>query len=239
MARCLSDRQSERRPAFEVRAPLVIDHECEELRRLTGLVRLAIGRLGGSVAPWLDEGLLMGQGLITLLDLAGDADAELQGDHATVHRVVSSMRTWARASSWYRAAWPCRVGPLCSSLAERPADDRRDAQVALDLGVEEERLGERYAEAGLLFGVSPELLLPQRAETESGALSRAISALPLEQRKLLTLYFEDGLSFPEIAEALRITAIEAQTAYGRAATSIRAAVFGPRQSGACALGGGG
>ncbi|MFW6438246.1 MAG: RNA polymerase sigma factor, partial [Armatimonadota bacterium] len=68
---------------------------------------------------------------------------------------------------------------------------------------------------------------------------RAISALPLQQRKLLTLYFADALSFPEIAETLRISPAEAQTAYGRAAASVRAQVFGTGQSCASAPGGGG
>jgi DNA-directed RNA polymerase specialized sigma24 family protein len=93
--------------------------------------------------------------------------------------------------------------------------------------VDGDRLAERYTEAGLVFGVSPELLMPSgtRAIDTSG-LTRAVDALPLEQRQVLTLYFEDSLSFPEIAQALELSPTEAQELYGRAATTIRARVSG-------------
>ena len=208
----------------------VPDGEFEQIQQLSGLVRLAVGRLGGRVSPWLDEGLLMGQGLVTLLELTGDADVTQVAGDAAVGWVVDGMRRWARASSWFRAAWPCRIAPLCSSLAERASEGVADSRIARDLGLDREGLAERYTEAGLVFGVSPELLLPERrSEAGHRALSSAISKLALEQRRLLTLYFEDGLSFPEMAELLRITPEEAQTIFGRAATGIRAAVFGAKQ----------
>jgi hypothetical protein len=212
---------------------VMVAEECHDLQRLTSVVRIAMGRLGAQISPWLDEGLLMGQGLVTLLELTGDPTDRVMRDHEAVGWVVSGMRTWARASSWYRAAWPCRIAPLCSSLAER--QDAPDLQTARDLGLSEEQLSERYTEAGLLFGVSPELLLPASSLTaRPGALTGAISQLPLQQRQLLTVYFEDGLSFQEIGELLDISPERAQRLYGRAATAIRAGVFGTRQlAGAC------
>ncbi len=212
-------------------APGVSEQEYEDLLRLTGLVRVALGRLGGSIAPWLDEGLLMGQGLMTLIELAGGAgEAEVSDDDA-VGLVVGAMRAWARASSWYHAALPCRIAPLCASLSARSGGRRSapDREIARDLGLDEPALTERYTEAGLVFGVSPELLLPARAgqparPVVAGGLAGAISGLPIEQRRLLTLYFEDGLSFPEIASLLGVGAERAQECYGRAATLIRARV---------------
>ncbi len=231
MAAGIADQRPRGRTGPGVPGPMAVpDGEFEQIQQLTGLVRLAIGRLGGRVSPWLDEGLLMGQGLVTLLELTGDGDVTQVPGKAAVGWVVAGMRGWARASSWFRAAWPCRIAPLCSSLAERASEGAADSRIARDLGLDRERLAERYTEAGLVFGVSPELLLPERAVAEGDrSLSRAISRLPLEQRRLLTLYFEDGLSFPEMAELLRITPEEAQTIFGRAATCIRAAVFGARQ----------
>ncbi|MFW5866289.1 MAG: RNA polymerase sigma factor [Armatimonadota bacterium] len=230
MARSIVRQRSERQVDPGPGAPTMLDHEREEMLRLTRLVKVAIGRLGGSVSPWLDEGLLMGQGLATLLELTRDADESVAADGALLGWVVGGMRSWVRASSWYRASWRCRIAPLCSSLAERPPGGAGDSQIAGDLGLDRERLSERYAEAGLLFGVSPELLLPsQIAASGARRVTDAVSALPLDERKLLALYFEDGLSFPEIAQVLEITPAEAQTTYGRAATSIRAHVFGTRQ----------
>lgn len=210
--------------------PTGLDREPEQFAHLTGVVRLAVGRLGAEVSPWLDEGLLMSQGLLTLLELEGDLDGQPLPQHLALDRVTCGMRAWARGSSWYRAAWPCRVAPLCSSLAERGPGDGADRQIARDLGLDRQQLAERYGEAGLVFGVSPELLLPRHAlGPGSDGLSGAVAELPLEQRRLLTLYFEDGLSFPEIAELLEAAPGDVQARYGRAAARIRARVFGTRQ----------
>ncbi|MFW5867744.1 MAG: sigma factor-like helix-turn-helix DNA-binding protein [Armatimonadota bacterium] len=209
-------------------------------RRLASLVTLAVGRLGGRISPWLDEGLLMGQGLMTVLEMRGDpARGFAQGADAA-GEVVRGMRAWARASSWYQAAWPCRIAPLCCSLAERASENAGDHEIARDLGLDEMQLAERYVEAGLLFAVSPELLLPRLllrdrpagprgSADDDGRLKNAISGLPLQQRQTLALYFEDGLTFPEIAELMEITPDAAQATFGRAATRIRAVVFGSRQ----------
>jgi hypothetical protein len=193
-------------------------------RELARLVRVAVGRLGGSISPWLDEGLLIDQGLSTLLELSGDPSAVGQVE---ISRVVSGMRTWARASSWYRAALPCRIAPLCASVAARvDAQPPEDRIIAQDLGIDPGAAPDRYVEAGLVFAVSPELLLPALAPDARGAaLSDAIATLPIDQRRLLTLYFEDGLSFPEMAHLLDISPERAQQLYGRAATIIRARVF--------------
>ena len=208
----------------------VSEREYEDLLRLTGLVRVALGRLGGCISPWLDDGLLMGQGLMALIELAGGADESAVGDEDAVGQVVSGMRAWARASSWYHAALPFRIAPLCAALAARGGRSAApDREIALDLGFYEVALVERYTEAGLVFGVSPELLLPERDDRSgAGGLAGAIAGLPVEQRRLLTLYFEDGLSFPEIASLLAISAEDAQQRYGRAATLIRARMLDTR-----------
>ena len=205
---------------------------------MTRLVRVAMGRIGGQLPPWLDEGLLMGQGLATLLQLSdGCADPLTPGDETreserTLRRVVGSMRHWARASSWFARAWPCRIAPLCASLTSHGSE--REEVVAEDLGLKLPELAERYTEAGLVFGVSPELMLPEMAIERAGMgishrscapgsalLAEAISGRPVEQRRVLTLYFQEKLSFPEIGELLQLTPAGVQQLYGRAATSIR------------------
>lgn len=207
---------------------------------LVRIVRIAMGRIGGKLTPWLDEGLLMSQGLVTLLEISGD-DRDLRaqeeacgGGERTLRRVVSGMRDRARASSWFARAWPCRIAPLCASLAYR-GDDGEEA-VAGDLGLEPPELAGRYTEAGLVFGVSPELMLPDFATPRVGSrnggegpgrgvLAQAISMRPVEQRRVLTLYFQEGLSFPEIAELLELPPERAQELYGRAAAAVRARVM--------------
>ncbi len=185
---------------------------------LTRLVRMAMGRLGGVVEPWLDEGMLIGQGLVALVGALRD-DPNVAGSRdALVGRVVESLRRWARMSTWYRAAWPCRVAPLCASLASRPG--ACDDLLAGDLGLREAGLRRRFVEAGLVFGVSPELIVP--ASGEGGdRLAEAIAALPRDQRSLLVLYFRDGLTIPEIAELLELPPDGTQELYGRATATVR------------------
>ncbi|MGI5817247.1 MAG: sigma factor-like helix-turn-helix DNA-binding protein [Armatimonadota bacterium] len=233
MARGTTQRRGERSSGEGGGEPLIVTRDCEALRPLTALVRVAMGRLGARISPWLDEGLLMSQGLVTVLELADGRTGELTPESDVMGRVVGGMRAWALSSSWFEAAWPCRIAPLCSALSECCPDVSEDREVARALGLDEGRLAERFAEAGLVFGVSPELLLPGRPhEGGGGALVGAVSALPEDQRRLLTLYFEDGLSFPEIAALLQITPGRAQEFYGRAAASIRARIAGRLRAGA-------
>ncbi|MEA3402295.1 MAG: hypothetical protein U9R79_13750 [Armatimonadota bacterium] len=196
--------------------------------RLTRVVRVAMGRLGCVLAPYLDEGLLLGQGLLALVEMAEGAPAGGEDiEPAALRLVVEHLRAWARASSWFRIAWPCRVAPLCACIAEHGPD--RDGPLAEDLGLPAEALTERFMEAGLLFAVSPELILPQGAS--AGAASAAVSSLSKRQRRLLNAYFQGGLSFPEIAELLGLPGAEAQELYGRAAAIIRAQVSVVRETG--------
>lgn len=198
--------------------PNAPEREGDHLVRLSGVVRVALGRLGARLSPWLDEGLLMSSGLIALLE---PATGELPAD--ALLRAVAAMRASARASSWYQAALPCRIAPLCASLARAGASNPvPDRAIADDLGLALRGVAERYVEAGLVFAVSPELLLPRGALP--AALAAAVGGLPVEQRRLLTLYFEDGLSFPEIGAILAISPEAAQALYGRAAALIRARI---------------
>ena len=195
---------------------------------LAQIVSVAMGRIGGQLAPWLDESLLMGQGLATLLELSDvragaqrSIDGDLSGEIALRH-VVSGMRNWARASSWFMRAWPCRIAPLCAALVI--GGDDRDELLAGDLGLDSAELAERYTEAGLLFGVSPELMLPG-LNADHHKLAEAINARAVNQRRVLTLYFQEALSFPEIAELLDLPRSRVQELYGRAAVGIRASML--------------
>ncbi len=188
---------------------------------LARMVRVATGRLGCVLAPWLDEGMLVGQGMITLASAVPGTAHLARREDELIRAAVESLRRCARLSSWYHEAWPCRVAPLCTALAGHPGASMR--ALGAELGLTSSGLRERFTEAGLLFGVSPELILPA-AIRPAGRLAQAISALPLDQRSLLVLYFEDELSFPEIAQSLGLTRARTQELYGRAAAAVRAAL---------------
>jgi|LSQX01.2.fsa_nt_gb hypothetical protein len=203
----------------EVYADAAVGAGCEVISQLSGIARVAVGRLGGQIAPWLDESLLMTHGLITLLEMTGGAGISRSeaAEEDALRRVVDGLRGWIRSGSWYQSAWLCRVGPLCAAVSAGGGDD---AAVARDLGLQRAGLVERFVEAGLVFAVSPELLLPRRDASLAIPLARSVDALPPRQRRVLTLYFRDGLSFPEMAELLGIAPARAQELYGRAAVAI-------------------
>jgi len=188
---------------------------------LARMVRVATGRLGCVLAPWLDEGMLVGQGMVTLAAAVRSTAHLARREDELIRVAVESLRRWARLSSWYEQAWPWRVAPLCAALAARPGASPR--ALAAELGLTPAGLRERFTEAGLVFGVSPELILPASIRPD-GRLAQAVAELPLEQRSLLVLYFQDELSFPEIAQSLELTPARTQELYGRAAATVRAAL---------------
>ncbi len=193
----------------------------ETLERTAHVVRLAVGRLGCVLEPWLDTRLLLGRGIAAVLSAGDDNDTPEAGSRL-LRIAVESLRGWARASFWFRSAWPCRVAPLCAALQRGATADHA---IAAELGVHTTDLSHRFLEAGLVFAVSPELIAPPGL-AESAALASAVAELPALQRKLLVLYFRDGLSFPEIAELLELPQPRAQETYGRAAASVRAYLAG-------------
>lgn len=189
----------------------------ETLEHIAQVVQLAVGRLGCVLEPWLDTRLLLGRGLAAVLSAGGEDDTAERGSRL-LQIAVDILRSWARASSWYRSAWPCRVAPLCAALRQGAIDDHA---IAAELGIPTTDLPHRFLEAGLVFAVSPELMAPPGL-VESTALASAVAELPAVQRNLLVLYFRDGLSFPEVAQLLELPQPHVQEIYGRAAASLRA-----------------
>lgn len=197
-------------------SPANVTARRELVERFAHVVRVAMGRLGAQLSPYLDETVLMGRGLITLFEVAEHQQVSSpRFEEVAMRRIVEDLRRLARSTQWFRSAWSERVEPLCADAAE--------ALLAPD------GLGPRFTEAGLVFGVSPERMLPvaELNSAQRSQLASVIDDLPAPQRTLLTAYFQDGLSFPEIAELLELPPTQVQALYGRAAVAIRAALTGP------------
>jgi len=62
----------------------------------------------------------------------------------------------------------------------------------------------------------------------SERLERALQSLPLEQREVVTLHFDGGLTFEEIADALSISINTASSRYRYALEKLRAAMDAPQ-----------
>ena len=196
----------------------------ELVEKFAHLVRVAIGRLGAQLSPYLDETVLMGRGLIALFEVAEHHQVSSpRFEEVAMRRIVEDLRRSARSTEWFRSAWSERVAPLCATAAEALL---RPVRRSLGEGGADGGLGPRFTEAGLVFGVSPERILPvaELSSAQRGQLAAVIDDLPAPQRTLLTAYFQERLSFPEIAELLELPPAHVQALYGRAAVAIRAAL---------------
>ncbi len=209
-------------------APPKLHADCETDRRAVAhvahLARVAVGRLGCIVSPWLDEGLLLGEALHMLLKLFEARYLPRSAEDQAIARTVDHLRRYARASSWYRSCWPCRIAPLCASLVER--GPVRASEIAADLGVPPHKLTERFVEAGLFFAVSPQLMIPASGSVTRRIIEQSVGALPATQRRVLALYFRERLSFPEVAELLGRSPRAVQGMYGRAGVITRVRITG-------------
>lgn len=73
----------------------------------------------------------------------------------------------------------------------------------------------------------PETAAEQPREPEqSGSLQRALQALPVEQREVITLKVDGGLTFAEIGELLGVSANTAASRYRYALEKLRSALEG-------------
>jgi RNA polymerase sigma-70 factor (ECF subfamily) len=78
----------------------------------------------------------------------------------------------------------------------------------------------------------PSTTLPANATNTSAPvgserLERALESLPLEQREVVTLHFDGGLTFDEIADALSISVNTASSRYRYALEKLRTAMDAP------------
>jgi DNA-directed RNA polymerase specialized sigma24 family protein len=236
---CLSLRAA----AWEVPDGLAARREL--VRRFAHLVKVAIGRIGAVIAPYLDETVLMGRGLITLSEAAqhhrlysAPANAARSFEEMATRRILHDLRRSARATEWFRAAWSRRVEPLCAAVRDSPCDyvtlrvaeqSPANAAPARELDLRGAELEARFTEAGLVFGVCPEHMIPvaHLSPGQRAQLAAVIAGLPTPQGTVLAEYFEHSLSFPEIADLLALPPAHVQALYGRAAAAIRAAFEAP------------
>ncbi|HUS81421.1 MAG TPA: sigma factor-like helix-turn-helix DNA-binding protein, partial [Armatimonadota bacterium] len=191
-----------------------------DMRRLARAARAAVGRLGARLHPHLDEGLVMGRALMALVEMA---DQPLTAEDRAVAVAVEALRAWLRAGPWLASAWRERIGPLCAAVGRASSDEALQAELKLAPA----ELEERFIEAGLAFGVSPERILPlaQVTPAEQDLVAEAVAELSESQRTVLTLYFRESLGMPEIAELLGIEPERLQALYGRAGVAIRACLL--------------
>lgn len=197
-----------------------------QIDRLARTARLAVGRLGAQLRPYLDDGLVLGRALMALIEMGHAAVTSSPAAEAhALGVVVEGLRTWIRGGAWFEVAWSRRVKPLCRAATRYGINCPE--LLADQFGLDQSQLDTAFVEAGLVFGVCPERMLPPgrpRAQQHE-LLTMVVGELPEQQRTVLTLYFREGLGFGEIAELLDLTGRDLQALYGRAAVHIRSSMY--------------
>ncbi len=194
--------------------------------------KLAVGRLGPQLAPHLDESLVIGRAMMLLLQMSDprtrrSSSAREQATLAT----VEGLRAWIKSGPWFETAWRERVEPLREAAGHCGLDC--DELLARETGLEPAQIAGCFVEAGLAFGVTPERMLPLARISDDARqqVARVIGELPEQQRTVLTFYFREHLSFPEIGELLDLGPEQLQGIYGRAAIFVRAGLMATQASG--------
>lgn len=194
--------------------------------------KLAVGRLGPHLAPHLDESLVIGRAMMLLLQMSDprthrSSSAREQATLAT----VEGLRAWIKSGPWFEVAWRERIEPLREAAGHCGLES--DEMLARETDLEPAQILARFVEAGLAFGVTPERMLPlARVSDESRRqVAHVIGELPEQQRTVLTFYFREQLSFPEIGDLLDLGPEQLQGIYGRAAIFVRAGLMATQASG--------
>ena len=144
---------------------------------------------------------------------------------------VEGLRAWIKSGPWFEIAWRERIEPLREAAGHCGLDS--DELLASATGLEPAQVPTRFAEAGLVFGVSPERMLPLARVSDDARrqVAQVIGDLPEQQRTVLTFYFREHLSFPEIGELLDLGPEQLQAIYGRAAIFVRAGLMATQATG--------
>lgn len=186
---------------------------------------------GGSDLDALDDGALMvlfangdpgAARLLTerLLPRAFRHAARVLGDRAEAEDLAQEamLRLWKAAADW-RADGEAKPATWLHKVVANLAIDRiRRSGRSVELGDDD------FADAA--SGVEARL----QDDDRMGALDRALATLPERQRQAVVLRHIEGLSNPEIAEALGIgvEAVESLTARGKRA--LKSALEGQKEA---------
>lgn len=149
--------------------------------------------------------------------VADEQDLPVEG----VRAIHERLRTLLGGTQWYREAMLGRARPLCEAwrgaiLAGREPSDHTLCQ---RLRLSREELAQRFVELATVFAVEPAALMPGEMDLTEG-IALAVGSLDNEQRLVASLYFQQQLTLPEIAEVLGALPVRVQELLGRAAATI-------------------
>ncbi len=177
-----------------------------------------------TAARWpeaIDAQWVRSHAMVALSHTAARVESPEELPEEGVGAICERLRTLLRGTEWYRDAMLKRARPLCEGwrgavLAGREPTDRT---LCTRLRLSEAELIERYVELATVFAVEPAALLPRGHDVQTG-LALALDGLPQDQKLVISLYFDQQLTLPEIARVLNVLPVRAQELLGRAAAAI-------------------
>lgn len=184
------------------------------VERLTS--RIAVRWPGAIDADWVRS-----HAAVALRRAAASVECERDLPIAGVQAMQERLRTLLGGTEWYRQAMIGRVRPLCEAwrgaviAGREPTDQTLCARLKLSMS----ELAERFVELAVVFAVEPAALLPGDIELREG-IALAGAGLDARQQLVISLYFEQQLTLPEIADVLGLLPVRAQELLGRAAAAI-------------------
>lgn len=212
------------------------------------LVKYVAGRVGVGLPPHVDSADLVSYGMIGLIDAIDkfDPDRSVKFETYASNRIKGAILDELRATDWVPRSIRSKARALEEAQARLQGTLKRmptDAELAAELGVSEEELGEMLAKlsfAGIapldeLIGegisladtVQDERLGPSEVlevREARNLLAQAISELGERERDVLALYYFENLSLAQIGQALGVSESRACQIHGKAVIQLRVAM---------------
>jgi RNA polymerase sigma factor for flagellar operon FliA len=202
------------------------------------LVKYVAGRVRSGLPPTVDQGDLVSEGVIGLMDAIDkfEPGRGLQFQTYAVSRIRGSIIDSLRASDWVPRSVRARVRDieaaqvrLENNLGRTPADH----EIAEELEMPVQELRRTYSQVSFTsladveeLGVSDHLAphtgeLLEDADTRA-ALVRAVRDLPERDAVVITLYYFEGLALAEIGQVLSVSESRVSQLHTRATLALRA-----------------
>jgi RNA polymerase sigma factor for flagellar operon FliA len=212
------------------------------------LVKYVAGRVGVGLPPHVDPADLISYGMLGLIDAIDkfDPDRSVKFETYASNRIKGAILDELRATDWVPRSIRSKARALEEAQARLQGTLKRmptDGELAAELGVTEEELGEMLAKLSF-SGIAPldeligegisladtvrdERLGPSEVlevREARNVLAQAISELGERERDVLALYYFENLSLAQIGEALGVSESRACQIHGKAVIQLRVAL---------------
>ena len=206
--------------------------------RYAPLVKYVAGRVRSGLPDSVDQGDLVSEGLIGLMDAIEKFEPHrgLQFQTYAVTRIRGAIIDGLRSADWVPRSVRTKIrliGRAQVTLEIRLGRSPSDAEIAEEMEISVRELRDIYTEvsytnvtsADELGGVgepAPSTNEPLEDADLREALMYAVEGLPERDRVIVALYYFEGLTLSEIGQVFRVTESRASQLHTRATLTLRA-----------------